>query len=180
MLVLVFDTPEESIKFIKIYKAYGKTVYYTIKRFISNEYLIEDISQDVFIRLARHLDKINPDNSVQARNYIITATRNYCKNYLRNNNKISEDPLDTNLPLHTEPDEVLSKIIQNEDISTIAQAVSELNDIYKSVLELKYVNEFSNDEIADFLNIKKKTVAERLCRANIMLRNKLRERFDEK
>ena len=65
MLVLVFDTPEESIKFIKIYKAYGKTVYYTIKRFISNEYLIEDISQDVFIRLARHLDKINPDNSVQ-------------------------------------------------------------------------------------------------------------------
>ncbi len=99
---------------------------------------------------------------------------------MRNNNKISEDPLDTNLPLHTEPDEVLSKIIQNEDISTIAQAVSELNDIYKSVLELKYVNEFSNDEIADFLNIKKKTVAERLYRANIMLRNKLRERFDEK
>lgn len=180
MLLLVFDTPEESNKFLVIYNAYGKTVYYTIKRFAIDEYLIEDISQDVFIRLARHLDKIDPDQPDQARNYIITATRNYCKNYLRDNSKILTDPLDADVPLHTEPDETLNKIIRNEDISNIAQAVSELNDIYKSVLELKYFNEFSNDEIAEFLNIKKKTVAERLYRANIILRDKLRERFHEK
>ena len=99
---------------------------------------------------------------------------------MRDNNKILEESLDTNLHVNTESDEVLDKIIHNEDISSIAQAVSELNDIYKSVLELKYINEFSNDEIAEFLNIKKKTVAERLYRANIMLRNKLKERFDDK
>lgn len=180
MLLLIFDTPEESNKFLKLYNAYGKTVYYTIKRYIIDEFLIEDISQNIFIRLAGHLDKIDPDQSVQARNYIITATRNYCKNYLRDNNKILEESLDTNLHVNTESDEVLDKIIHNEDISSIAQAVSELNDIYKSVLELKYINEFSNDEIAEFLNIKKKTVAERLYRANIMLRNKLKERFDDK
>ena len=99
---------------------------------------------------------------------------------MRDNNKILEESLDTNLHVNTESDEVLDKIIHNEDISSIAQAVSELNNIYKSVLELKYINEFSNDEIAEFLNIKKKTVAERLYRANIMLRNKLKERFDDK
>lgn len=180
MLLLIFDTPEESNKFLKIYNAYGKTVYYTIKRYISDEYLVEDISQDVFIRLARYLAKINLDHPVQAQNYIISVTRSCCKNYLRDHNKISECPLDADLSLHPGCDEVLSKIIHKEDISSIAQAVSELNDIYKSVLELKYINEFSNDEIADFLNIKKKTVVERLYRANIMLRNKLRERFDDK
>ena len=99
---------------------------------------------------------------------------------MRDNNKILEESLDTNLHVNTESDEVLDKIIHNEDISSIAQAVSELNDIYKYKLELKYINEFRNDEIAEFLNIKKKTVAERLYRANIMLRNKLKERFDDK
>ncbi len=149
MLLLIFDTPEESNKFLKIYNAYGKTVYYTIKRYISDEYLIKDISQNIFIRIAGHLDKIDLDHPVQAQNYIITATRNYCKNYLRDHNKISETPLDANLSLHPESDEVLNEIIRNEDISSIAQAVSELNDIYKSVLELKYINEFSNDQIAE-------------------------------
>lgn len=180
MLLLVFDTPEESNKFLVIYNTYGETIYYTIKRFIDDEYLIEDISQEIFIRLARHLDKINLNNAKQAQNYIITATRNYCKNYIRNNTKVVEDSLDLLPPLHTEYDEVLDKIIHNEDISSIAQAVSELDDIYKSVLELKYINEFNNDEISSFLNLRKKTVVTRLYRANIMLRDKLREHFYDK
>lgn len=180
MLLLVFDTPEESNKFLAIYKTYGKTVYSTIQRFAIDESVIEDISQEVFIRLARHLDKIDPDHPDQTQNYIITATRNYCKNYLRDNSKISTDPFDANMPLHTEPDEVLNEILCREGISEIVRAVSELNDIYKSVLELKYFNEFSNDEIAEFLNIKKKTVAMRLYRANIILQDKLRERFHDK
>lgn len=180
MLLLVFDTLEETNKFLKLYNAYGKDVYYMIKNYIHDEYLIEDISQDVFIVLAKHLSKIDPDQPAQAKSYIISIARSRSINYLRDHNKIAEAPLDADLSLHPESDEVLNEIIRNEDISSIAQAVSELNDIYKSVLELKYINEFSNDEIAEFLNIKKKTVVERLYRANIMLRNKLRERFDDK
>lgn len=51
--------------------------------------------------------------------------------------------------------------------------IKNLDEKYKSVLELKYVNEFSDDEIADFLNINKKNVQMRLYRAKIMLRKKL-------
>ena len=42
-------------------------------------------------------------------------------------------------------------------------------------IELKYVNEFTDDEIAAFLKIKKKTVEMRLYRAKKILRMRLGE-----
>ena len=44
---------------------------------IADTYLVADISQDVFIRLAGHLDKINLNRHKQAKNYITIGTGNY-------------------------------------------------------------------------------------------------------
>ena len=60
----------------------------------------------------------------------------------------------------------------------LIEEVNKLDDIYKSVLELKYINKFSNDEIASFMKIKKKTVEMRLYRANLILRERLKEQGD--
>ena len=54
MLLLVFDTEEEKNKFVALYETYGKTIYYTLKRFPIDEYTIEDLSQDIYIKLADH------------------------------------------------------------------------------------------------------------------------------
>lgn len=56
-------------------------------------------------------------------------------------------------------------LITKDRNNRLIEEVNKLDDIYKSVLELKYINEFSNDEIALFLKIKKKTVEMRLYRA---------------
>lgn len=37
MLILVFDTQQERDKFVAIYEAYGKTIYYTLKRYSLDE-----------------------------------------------------------------------------------------------------------------------------------------------
>lgn len=173
MILLVFDTQEDCDKFIEIYKIYGKTVYFTIKRFVNDEYLIEDISQDIYIKIAEHIDKIDLSKFKKSQNFIITIVRNYCINYIRDNSKIQEEPLEETLSLHTNSDAILDKIIYNEDINRLAKEIRNLDDIYRSVLELKYINEFSNAEIASFLKIEKKTVEMRLYRANIILRNQL-------
>ena len=66
-------------------------------------------------------------------------------------------------------------IVNKEQIELLAKEIDQLDDIYKSVLELKYVNEFTDDEIAAFLKIKKKTVEMRLYRAKKILRMRLGE-----
>lgn len=175
MIIFVFDTKEQSEKFTAIYEKYGKIVYYTITRFISDEYLIEDLSQEVSINIFKNLSKIDTDDDKRTRNYIITIARNLCKNYLRNQDKVKETPQEELSPLHTEHDDFLEQIIAKEQIHLLAKEISKLKDIYRSVLELKYMNEFCDDEIANILKIEKKTVEMRLYRAKIILRERMKD-----
>ena len=74
-----------------------------------------------------------------------------------------------------ESDHILQKMIQKEQINKLAEEINKLDYKYKAVMELKYVNGFSNQEIADILKIKKKTVDMRLYRAKKLLLKKMEE-----
>lgn len=174
MIFFIFDTQEECDKFVALYEKYKKIVYFTIKRFIGDEYLIEDISQEIYIIIGNHLEKIDIDNHQRTQNYIITIARNYCKNYLRAHTKSKEEVYDEIPYLHTEPDQILNYIIDKEKMQQLVMEIKNLDDIYKAVLELKYITEFSDDEIAEYLKIKKKTVQMRLYRAKILLKERLK------
>lgn len=175
MLILVFDTEEEKDKFIALYETYGKTIYYTLMRFQLDEYTIEDLSQDIYIKLAEHLDDIDITNYKRTQNYIITVTRNYCLNYLRGHNRKQEE-LSEDMSLLTDSENDIEEyIINKEQIARLSEEINKLDDIYKSVLELKYVNGFRDEEIASFLKVKKKVVEMRLYRAKKILREKMKE-----
>lgn len=176
MLIFVFDTQEEVDKFTLLYEKYGTTIYYTLSLYSFDEHTKEDLSHDIYLKLAEHLDHIDITNFKKTQNYIITITRNYSLNYLRNKNKKSETFLEELPVLQSNSADILEQLIKKEQIQQLAKEIHQLDDIYKSVLELKYVNNFSNNEIAEFLRIKKKTVEMRLYRANLILREKLNER----
>ena len=44
MLILVFDTPEDRDKFIRIYENYEKTIYCTLCRYNLDSYTKDDLS----------------------------------------------------------------------------------------------------------------------------------------
>ena len=181
IILLTFDTKEDCDKFIFLYTHYLKTVYYTIKRFVSDPYTIEDLSQDVFVTLSEHLDNCDLANLNQTRNYIITIARNRCKNYLRDNGKSPLDSLDIlrDKNQDTADIDILKIMLKKDAQKKLIEEIGKLNDIYKEVPELKYVTDFSNQEIADFLHIEKKTVEMRLYRANHLLRERLRDWYYE-
>ena len=161
------------------YEKYRKIIYYTLTRFKFDEYTKEDLSHDIYIKLASHLDDIDINDSKKTQNYIITVTRNYSLNYLRSKSRKPESFLEDIPVLLTASEDILEHLINKEQVHWLAKEINKLDDIYKSVLELKYVNNFSNDEIASFLNLKKKTVEMRLYRANLILREKLKGQGDE-
>ena len=61
-MILVFDTSEDRDKFVILYETYGKTIYYTLSRYNFDEHTKEDLSQDIYIILAVHLDNIDITN----------------------------------------------------------------------------------------------------------------------
>lgn len=131
---------KERDKFTVLYETYGKIIYFTIKRFHFDEYTIEDLSQEIYMILVRHLDDIDLDDPVRTRNYIITVTRNYCINYMQRKYSKMEEPVD-DLEMSSnyfpESDHILQKIIQKEQIHKLAEEINKLDDKYKSVMELK-------------------------------------------
>lgn len=183
IILFTFDTAEDTDKFIYIYNHYLKTVYYTIKKFTNDPCIIEDLSQDVFTKLAENLSHIDLNLPNKARNYIITITRNHCKNHLQSQSKVKEESWEEWINKHenctSKSDGLLNIVIKNESKRIIIEEISRLSDIYQTVLELKYFIGFNNDEIAHFLNIEKKTVEMRLYRANKILQNKLKDFYNE-
>ncbi len=175
MIFFTFDTPEECDKFTFLYKTYSKIIYLTIRKFTDHSETIEDLAQDIFIKIADHLDKVDLDDPQRTRNFIITIARNHCKNYLRKQSTTPEY-LFENIPephLHSDVFD-LSDLMQKIELrEQLIAEIGKLSDIYQMVLELKYISQFRNDEIADFLGIKKKTVEVQLYRAKQLLKERL-------
>lgn len=173
MIIFVFDTKEECDKFTYLYEKYYKMVFYTILRFIDDRFLAEDLLNDVYILIGKNLAKVDFDDTKRCRNFIITVTRNYCKSYLRKQSKINEEFIEDSDILKGNKNDVLKDILDKEQREKLMDEVEQLEDKYKMVLELKYINGFHDDEIADILSINKKNVQMRLYRAKIMLREKM-------
>ncbi len=177
MLVLVFDTEKDCNKFVDIYENYKKYMYYTIGLFIQDKYLQEDILQEIAIIVAKNLHHIDLTDEKRTRNYIITITRNYCKNYIRNQNRKKEESFDEFIEQSSASELPLDVMISKEVYRDLLKEIGQLDDKYKTVFELKYINDFNDDQIAEFLKISKKNVQMRIYRAKLMLRQKLGERY---
>lgn len=174
-MILIFDTEEENNKFTEIYEKYKKIVIYTVKRFIYDEFIAEDIFQDIFIIIGHNLEHINLDEEKRSRNYIITIARNYCISYLRKEKNSKEDLLEEIESINYSPENPLDNVINKESFQLLQKEIKKLSYKYRMVLELKYINEFEDDEIANFLGITKRNVQMRLYRAKLMLRERLGE-----
>lgn len=116
ILFLTFDTPEDTDKFLLLYEKYRKIIYYTLTRFKFDEYTKEDLSHDIYIKLASHLDDIDISDSKKTQNYIITVTRNYSLNYLRSKSRKPESFLEDIPVLLTASEDILEHLINKEQV----------------------------------------------------------------
>lgn len=172
MIMFVFDTKEECDKFTILYENYRKVVLYTISLYVKDSFQAEDLMQDIYIRIGKNLQKIDLSDEKRSKNYVITIARNYCRSYLCRQNKVEEDLFTEIDTVETAQNDVLDNLIARERFQCLVTEIGELGESYKAVLELKYIAGFSDEEIADFLHIKKKAVQMRLYRAKTILRRK--------
>ncbi len=177
MFLFTFETREEQDKFTFVYENYKKYVFYTIQKFTDDTSVIEDLFQEIFIIIANNLSKIDITQEKRSRNFIITIARNYLKNYLRKQQARKESSLEEKEDFITPASQtdILENIVVKEAVEKLKKEIDLLNDKYKIVLELKYINGFTDEEIANFLGISKKTVQMRAYRAKKLLRSKLGE-----
>ena len=155
----------------ELYNFYYPRLYNFSKSFLKLDDGIDDILQEVFIRIWQNRNKINTSETFNS--FIFTITRNLLLNELRSrfsNQKMKEKVGKLAVPIE------YSFIEQSEyhDLKEkVDRSINELPVRQKEIFTLSRINGFSHKEIAEKLNITTKTVEFHIAKSIVLLRKRL-------
>lgn len=150
--------------FKKLYHTYADYALRTVYAITQNRNHAADIVQETFIKVYRNISKFDQERSFKPWFYQILL--NESKRYMKKQNKQA---------IAIESEELLDHLSKQQTIpieyDELEKGLDQLSDIHRTVLVLKYMNEFSEKEIAVLLELNVNTVKSRLFKA----RRKLNE-----
>ncbi len=161
LYLMEIEEKEDKFKFEKIYYKYRKLMKYIAFDILKDEQLAEDAVQESFIRLTRHLNRIEEVDSYKTKAFIILIIKSAAIDLSRKEKKQYLEVLHENLENFSTSVTVEDNIETNE----IAAKINELPIIYRDILQLKVYHNLSDKEIADVLKISNSAVRKRLERA---------------
>ena len=166
-LLFVIEQPDPNFKrdVIELFEEFSDMVYRIAMVRVSQSADADDIYQDVFLRLVKHVSKLRSREHAKA--WLIRCTINCC-----NSHHTSAWQKRT-VGFEEQPD------FGQNDLSyehvELLEAVRLLTPEHQDVIHLFYYEGYSGKQIADFLGIGENTVKSRLRRARIELRSVLGE-----
>ena len=138
---------------------------------------IEDITQEVFIRVYRFLDQFTKAKfSTWLYKITLNVTRDFARKRQSNLRKVFKIQQDYR---HDDYPETEAKVIRNEEDRMLHLAIQKLDEKYRIPIVLFYFHEKKYEEIAEIMSISLSTVKTRILRGKTMLK-KVLEEFKQK
>jgi RNA polymerase sigma-70 factor (family 1) len=159
------------LSFDNIFKKYNKKVYYFTLSYLKNKEEAEDVVQDVFMNLWKYRDQIN--ESYVFSKYLFKITYNAtCKKFRKQaSDKKQLEEVQQNFIL--EDNSTNLDIEYNNLFETANLLIEKLPSRQKKIFLLNIKEQLTNEQIAQQLNISKKTVENYLAMAKTSLRKSL-------
>jgi RNA polymerase sigma-70 factor (ECF subfamily) len=161
--------------------AHQRKVFTFARYLLSDREEAEDVTQDVLIRLWRHLDRVEPD---KVGGWLLRVTRNACYDKLRHRrirHRSSVGAAET-----PELEAVASRAPDPEILAGASQvgaalvaAIGALREPQRSAVILREIQGLSYREIADALEISVSTLRVTLHRGRRSLRSSLQELYED-
>lgn len=154
-----------------IFQAYYSPVCAAIHRYILDKNLVEDLAQNVFIRLWEKRQTINITSSLGA--YLRRMAINEALGHLRKNKNIHIEEITPITPQkESENNETL--YLQAELKEQITNAINQLPPKCRAIFQLSRFEDLTYREIAAKLDISVKTVENQMGKALRVLREKMK------
>lgn len=168
----------------KIMEKYQTPLYYHVLKMVKNREQVEDLVQEAFMKAFKNLESYNTEYAFSTWLYRITT--NHTIDYLR---KRKLNTTSIHNPIKTKDGEVEieisgqsqtdREIIKKERKKIINDAILNLPEKYKTVIEMRHLQELSYQEIADQLDLPLGTVKAHIFRAREMLYKALIDKKDK-
>ncbi|HVU06688.1 MAG TPA: RNA polymerase sigma factor [Candidatus Paceibacterota bacterium] len=156
------------LAFEEIVSTFEKPLWSYLVRLVGSKDDAEDLIQDTFVKIFKHIKAIDPSKNIKS--WIYTIATNTAYDFLRKKKRQATTELDEEY--ETKPDSASYYSVSTEDnIETkdVAAAIDRLNLLYRGPIILYYKDGFSYEEIADMLSIPINTLKTRLSRAKKQL-----------
>lgn len=140
-----------------LYRSQGPRLEAFLRRMLGNSQAAEDVLQEMFTRIWEHPNGFQPERGT-LRAYLFGAARNHVADWWRKHGALREF-------VEGEPARR-----DNETVSLLTDAVSQLSHEQRVLIWLREVEGYSYDELAQILEIPPGTVASRLFAAREELR----------
>ncbi len=161
----------EQIFFEELVERYKKLVYSVVWNKIKDKQEVNDIAQEIFIRLYKTLHKYNPEYKFST--WTVKIATNICLDILRKK-KVDSVPIEEIEIMSKDDTTPEAQYLKEESRQQLFSAIDELPDKYKEPIIMFHQKGLSYEEIMLELNQPMSIVKNRLYRARIMLRQKLR------
>jgi RNA polymerase sigma-70 factor (ECF subfamily) len=186
------DAPKEvlarPLNVEEAFRKFAPRVYHLARRILGNEADAQDVTQDVMVQLLRKLDSFRGDSAFPT--WLHRVTVNAALAYRRRAANRHEQPAGDGTehlpaehiparqprPWFVEPDR---PVLDGERQAQIESAIAGLPDSYREVFVLADVEQMSNAQIAELLDLNLPAVKSRLHRARLMMRDRLAPYFEE-
>ncbi len=164
--------------FTEIVNRYLKLIYNFTYRFIGNDKIAEDITQEVFLKAWKNIKKFDVEKSFKT--WIFSIAKNTSIDYLRKRKDIPMSVFDNEEGGNIIEDNLKDGELKADEIFALSQdkkqvekAMTELTIAQKEVIILRYVNEMSFMEIAEIMDIPVDTAKSHNRRALIKMKKSM-------
>ncbi|GAB4001783.1 RNA polymerase sigma factor [Spirosoma daeguense] len=146
--------------FEALYTRYVNKVYRRCLSMTKDSLQAEDFTQDIFLKVFNKLDAFQQRSSFST--WLYSIAYNYCSDQLRMAKRIQFGSIESDYEYDESERE--SAQLHEDSLQLVNIAIGKLSDNERTLLELKYEEGLSIDEIAEQYNLKPSAVKMRLKR----------------
>jgi len=172
----------QNSKFESIYFAYSKYLYSIGINILKDEQQAADALQQSFIKIFENIDKIQEVNSTHTKSFVSIIMRNESINLLRKRKSafyVTDMGDDTLYIIIDETADTEEIVLRSELQEEVRSYVNRLSKEESNLIILKYVHEYSTEEIAGILGVTQDVIRQRLSRVRRKLAALIRKDREE-
>jgi RNA polymerase sigma-70 factor (ECF subfamily) len=163
----------DSRAFDSLVARHRDTIFAMLVKRSGNPDDVNDLLQEAFMKAFLNINRYNPDYDFGA--WICTIAKNTFVDFNRSRRSKALNP-DNNLPLDSRYDSTQAptptpeeSIINDQRRAQIDRYIAMLPEDYRRLFTLRFIDEYTYEEIADALNMKLGTVKTRIFRVRAMM-----------
>lgn len=146
----------------ELYLKYRQLMFYVANEILNDVQLSEDAVQEAFIRISKNMNKIDNDNQVSTKAFLVTVVRNVALTMLKKENHYYD--FSEYQDLIVDKQEVEKNVLDRMEVKAYISAITKLSEKYRYILYLHCVQEYTVSEISKLLQLSQEVVKKRIQR----------------